>query len=480
MYFIGLDIGNTGVKALVTDEGGSVVSHGQKNYRANINKEGIAVRNPEDWWICTVGAVREAISEFDSGKVAAIGLSAQGGSMTAVDKYGNPVIEVINRTDVRAKEESEELDLIIGTQRMYRKCGWRITPSNDAAKILWIKRNRTDVANKAEFYLSALDFINLRLVGSAIIDPTCAAVRTLYNIQTNDWDDEIINALGISRKSLPRILPSGFCLGGMTKYAAAALGLNRSVKVYNGALDRYCSSIGSGTVNVGDIMLTTGTEWDLLGIADSLIFTPSYLSTGICPFGYYGAMVSVIPAGSVMRRFSQLAGEDYSDIDAEAQKKARSASELLFIPYNTCKEQHGSNAALGGTVFGLTAEHDRFDLARALMESTAFETKLALEEFSKCGIKAKRMVMIGDASRSNVWRQIISEVLGVEMYVCEQTEICALGAAMTAAVGHGAYTDMKAAMPYFVKRKRIDDASGKMTEFYMKKYRRYREKIKTV
>ena len=105
--------------------------------------------------------------------------------------------------------------------------------------------------------------MNLRLVGSAIIDPTCAAVRALYNIRTNDWDDEIINTLEISRKSLPLILPSGFYLGVLTKYAAAAFGLDRSVRVYNGMLNRHCSAIGSGIVNVGDIMLTADTEWDL-------------------------------------------------------------------------------------------------------------------------------------------------------------------------------------------------------------------------
>ena len=480
MYFIGLDMGNTGVKALVTDENGNVVSHGQKIYMANTDKEGIAVQNPENWWSCSVGAVREAVSEIDPGQVAAIGLSARGGSMTAVDKYGNPVIEVIDRDDMRAKAEAEELNLIIGERRIYYKCGWQVAPINDAAKILWIKRNRADLANMIEFYLSPLDFMNLRLVGSAIIDPTCAAVRALYNIRTNDWDDEIINTLEISRKSLPLILPSGFYLGVLTKYAAAAFGLDRSVRVYNGMLNRHCSAIGSGIVNVGDIMLTADTEWDLFGIADSLIFTPSYLSTGICPFGFYGSTVSVIHGGSAMRWLSRFVGDDYSDLDAQTREKARSESELLFIPYNTGKELNINKATLRGTVIGRTAGYDGFDLARALMESAAFETKLALEEFSKYGIKVRRVVMIGEASKSKVWRKIVSEVLGVETYVCEQTEVCALGAAMTAAVGYGVYSDMKAATPYFVKRKRIDDASGKMTEFYMKKYRRYREKIKTV
>ena len=136
-----------------------------------------------------------------------------------------------------------------------------------------------------------------------------------------------------------------------------------------------------------------------------------------------------------MRWLSRFVDDDYSDLDAQTREKARSESELLFIPYNTGKELNINKATLRGTVIGRTAGYDGVDLARALMEGAAFETKLALEEFSKYGVKVRRVVMIGEASKSKVWRKIVSEVLEVETYVCEQTEVCALGAAMTAAVG---------------------------------------------
>ena len=272
MLVIGLDVGTTGTKAVVVNENGQVLSGGYKEYGL-VSVYGRVTQKADDWWDAACFAIKEAVSKIENkNDIVAISLSTQGSSMVPVNEKGEPIYDVITWMDTRSKAEAEELADAVGAERIYRKCGWQVSPVLDAAKLIWLRKNEKEVFASADCFITTLEFINMHLTGRRVIDPTNAAIRQLFNIETGDWDDEILSAAGITRERLPEVLPVGAFVGNLTSEAARELGLSVDVKVYNGAHDQYCASLGSGAVETGDMLLATGTTWVVLGITPELLY----------------------------------------------------------------------------------------------------------------------------------------------------------------------------------------------------------------
>ena len=481
MLVIGLDVGTTGTKAVVADESGKILAGAYKEYELASSEGGAWVsQNADDWWdavVCTVRGALEKIS--DKNDVAAIGISTQGASMLAVDEDGRPLCEVITWMDSRAARETEYLSEKIGSEAIYKKCGWPLTPAGDAAKILWLKNNRPEVFEGAHCFPSTLEFINFHLTGKFVCDPTNAAIRQLFNIQSCRWDSEILDAIGISEERLPEVIPMGALVGTLTKKAAEALGLSENVKVFNGAHDQYCAALGSGAVEVGDMLLATGTAWVVLGVTKSLLYTENHICPGIHPAkGKYGAMASLVSAGSALKWYKNVIDGDFKIMDAEAERRVQSARNLFVFPYVAGAGFPHNRPDMSGAVIGFNLSHDKYDLALSFMEGVAFEARCVLEEFAAQGMKIEKLMMTGGAARSDLWSSIVGYVTGCEIYRMEEPETCSVGAAMTAFVGLGVFSDFAVGKSAMVKSRKLELASTELFDFYDQKYLEYKEKLK--
>lgn len=479
MLFIGLDVGTTGTKAVVVDNEGRILGKGYREYELAFPQDGWVEQNAEDWWIATVSAIREATAALpDRNAIAGIGLSTQGATMLAADDNGRPLAPAITWMDNRATKQAAAMVDAFGEESVYRKTGWRISPTCDASKIRWIKETQPDVFRNAACFVSTLEFINFRLCGHFVIDPTNAAIRQMLDIRPGEWDAAILDFVGVTPDRLPTVQPIGRLVGTLTPDAAAALGLSPAVKVFNGAHDQYCSALGAGAVNSGDMLLATGTTWVVLGVTERPLYTDSYISPGIHPTaGRYGAMASLVSAGSALKWYRSVVGVDFKDLDAKAAARAASATDLLFYPY-LCGAgfPHGRPAARG-TLIGLDLHHDKYDIARALMEGVAFETALTLEQFSKQGMDVHRLMMTGGASKSTLWSELVGYVTGCEIFRTAEANTACLGAAMIAAVGLGAFADYDAAAAVMVKSEPLPLPDPALFAFYKEKFGRYRRQL---
>lgn len=477
MLVIGLDVGTTGTKAIVADEKGTVLASGYREYPL-VSRDGRVTQDAWDWWDATVRAIHTALQSVDSRQVRAIGISTQGASMLAADKHGNPLCEVITWMDTRAAREADALSSAIGKEEIYRKCGWLPNPSLDAAKILWMRQNELETFSTADTFISTLEFINLKLTGKNVIDPTNAAIRQLFDMETGTWDDEILHFIGISRERLPQVLPVGSAVGTLTPEAAAELGLSAEVTVFNGAHDQYCASIGSGAVDTGDMLLATGTTWVVLGVTDRLLYTENHICPGSHPVkGKFGAMASLVSAGSALNWYRDIVGTDFRTMDSEAATRAEGTKDLFALPYVLGAGFPHNRPELRGAMFGLDAGHDRYHIARAIMEGVAFEASIVLEQFAAQGMRIDKLMMTGGAARSDLWSEIVGYVTGCEIYRPREPETCCLGAAMIAFVGLGVYDDFNACRSAMVKSSRLELSDQSMYDFYREKGRHYRALI---
>ena len=476
MYFIGTDVGTTGTKTVVSDEHGRVIGKGYYEYELHAYQGGRVEQDAGDWWRAVVYSVREALAGIsDKENVLAMSLSAQGGSTLAVDKDFTPISPAYTWMDARAAHECGEIAKE-HAEYVYNTSGWRSDPCFDPPKMRWLAKNEPDVFNKAYQFVSTVEYVNYKLTGRSVTDPSCAAMRQLISVHTSDWDDKLLDLAGITRERLPECLPAGAKVGSLTKEAAAELGLSESVAVYNGAHDQYCASIGSGAARPGDLLLSTGTTWVVLGVTDTPLFTESLLSPGVHPVsGLYGNIASLNSAGSALKWFGKLTGEtDFACIDKGAEERMHSAENILFYPYYAGAGFPHHAPDVKASCIGMELMHDKYDLARALMEGAAFETRCVLEEFEKHGAKTSSLKMVGGAAKSPLWTQITCDVTKCEIMIPEEKDTCCIGAAIIAAVGCGFYPDFLTAADKMVHYSKTMYPIRENAEFYERKYARYK------
>ena len=479
MLYIGLDVGTTAAKAVVVDRTGQICGKGYREYELSFPGEGLVEQNAEDWWAASVAAVREATAALpDRSAIRGIGLSTQGATMLAADENGNPLAPCLTWMDRRAVDEAQALADAVGAETVYKKSGWRVSPSCDAAKILWIRRHEPELFAKTARFLSTLEFMNQRLCGRAVIDPTNAAIRQMLDIQTGQWDPAILAVLGITPDRLPEVLPVGAPVGQLTEAAARELGLSRDVTVFNGAHDQYCAALGAGAVHEGDMLLATGTTWVVLGVTAQPLYTPTYIAPGIHPVaGLYGAMASLVSAGSSLKWFKRLVDGDFADFDRGAADRAQSAADLLCYPYLCGAGFPHGHPDVRGSFIGLDLHHDKYDLARALMEGVAFETALTLEEFSARGMGVSRLMMTGGASKSRLWSELVGYITGCAIFRMQEPDTGCVGAAMIAAVGLRDFADYASAAAALVHADPLPLPDDALRDFYKEKAARYRANL---
>jgi sugar (pentulose or hexulose) kinase len=433
-------------------------------------------QNASDWRRAAAKAVRQATASLkDKSAVAAVGLSTQGATMLAADADGNPLCPAITWMDKRAARETAELIETFGAETLYRKAGWYPGPTLDAPKIAWMRRHEPKLFQEAAVFVSTLEFMNFFLTGRYVIDPTNAAIRQLIDVRTGRWDSEIHTFLELDETRLPEIAPAGASLGNLTAEAAEALGLPQSARVYNGAHDQYCAAIGCGALAPGNVLLSTGTTWVALAVAERLLYTEAHFAAGVFPLSdRFAVMASMVSAGSALKWWKNVIGADYAEIDAEAAKRMESAADLLFYPYLAgAGALHAPDAR--AALVGMTLRHDRFDAALALMEGVAFEARLLLEEFARSGVKADELILTGGAANSRLWLEIVACVTGAAVWTAENADGACLGAAMLAAVGFGAYPNLEACAKAAVRRRPLEAPVAARRAFYEEKFQRYRK-----
>lgn len=475
---LGIDIGTTGTKTLVLDNKCNIISSGYYEYELITSSGGVVEQNADDWIDGIINSVNEALSKIEDYKIHAISLSTQGASMAIIDAKNKPVSNVITWMDSRCTVESDILNNQFGLDVLYRKTGYRTNVSSDSAKILWLQKHQPELINKTYKYISTIEYVNYFLTSKYVIDPSNAGIRGLFNINTMNWDNDIINFVNIDNDSLPDILRTGEYIGNLSFEAAKILNLDTDVKIYNGAHDQYCAALGCGALDDGDMLLSTGTTWVVLGITDNLTFNDAYTSLAIHPVdGMYGALASLKNGGSALKWLkTNFFSESYEEIDSIAQNRIFNTSNLYFAPFfNGAGFPHSRSNLLSG-IYGLQLHHDKYDLALALMEGTSFEIKSVLNKYAEVGINISRLKMSGGAAKSNIWSLLTGYITGCEISVMKETEACALGAGLIAGVGCGMYDNYRQDLD----SKIVVCNDNEIMNHYEEKYVRYKKYIESL
>lgn len=482
--FLGIDVGTTSTKAVVFDaEGRELARAASQPYRNSTPAPGWVEQDPEEIWEALLGVIREVAQGIS---VASVCMAVQSGSLVMVDSAGRPVYPLVTWLDGRAEEivrvwrEQNHQDWVKPLS------GWSLYPSLCLPTIAWFSQNNPQVFAAANKFLSLNDFLALRLTGELVTNPSNAGGMQLVDIRSGEWSGDLCELAGIRAENLSRIQPTGAPIGAILPEICAQTGLTPGALLINGGHDQGCTALGLGIIEPGKILLACGTAWVFTGVlnAPDMDSLPSGLDLNFhaAPerwtlsqsLGGLGASFEWW-MNTAYRAESRAAA--FAALDAELPQ-TRPDGELFFLPL-TGGHDDPATTRRGGFV-GLQLGHSRADMARAVMESAAFELRWALEPVLAAGLPIERLWMVGGAARSPFWPAILADVTGLPIRLPDYDNWPALGAALLAGHGLGAFASLEDGLAQFQKPHCEVQPQVDMQETYRRAFEKYRGRYSVI
>lgn len=451
---LGIDLGTGSVKALLVDDRGATLGRGSAEHPLHHPRPGHAEQNPDDWWTATGAAVREALKQSSGAEVAGIGLSGQMHGTVLLGRDARPLCPAVIWADTRSGDEAREIGEAVGRERLIELTGSPVASGFQAATIRWMASHRPEVWSEVAHVLLPKDEIRRRLTGEIATEPSDASGTLLLDVTTRDWAQPVLDAVGVSRRRLPRIVDSDAQTGTLTAEAARHLGLGAGIPVFAGAGDAPAGALGAGVVDADAMLLTISTgaqvfapistvRTDRQGRIHTFCGAASNGEGGGRGAGWY-LMGATMVAGLAMRWLRDAVfGLDpagaYARMTEWATEVEPGAGGLVFLPYLAGERTPHMNANARGVLLGLTADHGRGNLVRAVMEGVAYALLDAYDVVRAAGARPRRIVLAGGGAQSPLWRRIVADVFGLTVSPLATAEQSALGAALLAGAGLGRF-----------------------------------------
>jgi xylulokinase len=455
---LGLDVGTTGVKALLLDPHGRVCGAAIEGYPLRTPRPGWAEQDPHDWWTAARASIREVLAGTGvaASAVAAVGLTGQMHGLVPLDARGQVIRPAILWNDQRTSEECRWITELVGTDRVLQLTGNPVLTGFTAPKIIWMRTHEPEQTARIGHVLLPKDFIRHRLTGELATDVSDASGTSLFDVRCRTWSDDMLDALDIPRSWLPRVTESPVVGGRISSDAAAATGLAAGTPVVAGAGDQAAQAVGTGIVRAGTISVTLGTSGVVFAHLDAPDVDPQGRTHTFCHAvpGRWHVMGVMLSAGGSLRwlrdnvcldAWDRDGIDPYDAMTAEAATIPPTAEGLVFLPYLTGERTPHADPHARGAFVGLTIRHGRGHLIRAVMEGVAMGLRDSLEILQSMTVASHQIRVSGGGARSPLWRQILADVFGCDLATVTVTEGAAYGAALLAGVGAGVFASVEEA-----------------------------------
>ena len=479
-HVLGIDVSTTATKAVLIDDSGVVRGVGASEYGFEVPQPLWSEQEPGLWWDGAVAAIRSVLESTGvAGEdVAAIGLTGQMHGAVLLDRAGEALRPAILWNDQRTGAECDSIRRAVGPERLIAITGNDALTGFTAPKLVWVRDNERDVWNRVAHVLLPKDYLRLRLTGDYALDKADGAGTLLFDLAARDWSPEVLEALEIDPAWLPPTFEGPTVTGSITAPAAAATGLRAGTPVVAGGGDQAANAVGVGAVTEGTVALSLGTSGVLFATTNRPLFEPAGRVHAFChavPDRWHMMSVMLSAAGSLRWFRDALApGVEFADLVAPAAEVPPGSDGLVFLPYLTGERSPHPDPLARGAFVGLTVGHDRRHLTRAVLEGVAFGLRDGLDLMIEAGMAAPRQIRAsGGGTASELWRQILADVLGAEIATVNTSEGAAYGAGLLAAVGAGWYPSVEAAAAELVRATPVA-APGPDAERYVEALEVYR------
>src|SRR3954468_13501564 len=385
-YVIGIDSSTTATKAVVWDRDGRSVAEGRAEFALTLPRPGWHEQDPEDWWRSCAAAVRQALESVDGSDIEALCVTHQRETFACVDEQGRPVRPAIVWMDVRATDQVAAL----GSDAIHRLTGKPPDTTPALYKLLWLREHEPETIERTRWVVDVHAFLVNRLTGAWRTTTACADPLGLIDMDRQDWSDDLLARVGLSRDRVPTLLSPGEVIGELSAAASEQLGLPAGLPVVGGAGDGQSAGLGANVTRPGSAYLNLGTAvvagtvseryaWDrafrtLIGAVPGTYAMETLLQGGTYIVNWFLERIAMLDT-----RHIGLGLKDVDLLEAAAARVGPGADGLLLVPYWASAQTPYWDPAARGVLFGLAGHHGKEHMFRALMEGIAFEQRLALE-----------------------------------------------------------------------------------------------------
>jgi xylulokinase len=478
--YLGIDIGTSGVKAILMDDAGSVVEIANAVLTVSRPHDLWSEQDPADWWAAT----NSAVSNLDLGKrhaVKAIGLSGQMHGATLLGADGQALRPAILWNDGRSAAQCERLEANVPD--LGQITGNRAMPGFTAPKLQWVRENEPEIFAQVKTVLLPKDYVRLRMTGELASDMSDSAGTLWMDVGKRDWSDTMLAATGLDRSHMPKLFEGCDVTGELRADIAEAWGMGR-VPVVAGGGDNAAGAVGVGVVKPGDAFLSLGTS-GVLFLANGG-YTPNPAG-GVHSFchalpGRWHQMSVILSAASCIDWAVKLTGmADAADLFAAIEARGAPCATELFLPYLSGERTPHNDPNAKGVLFGLTHESDAAAIGQAVLEGVAFAFRDGMDALTDSGAHIDGITVIGGGARSHYWGTILASALGRPLIYRDGGEVGpAYGAARLAQIAAtGASIESVCTAPAITHVAEPDDALIDLYAARISKFRALYQNLKS-
>jgi gluconokinase len=442
---LGVDIGTTGARGVAFSLDGTQLHATSAEYPLHSPHPGWAEQEPEAVLEAATGCLRMAAAwaKAQGLSVRAVGLSAILHSLIPVDAQGEALGPSMIWADTRSAPQAAEIRREVDPLALYSRVGGPVHPMYSSAKLRWLRAHRPEVFQRAASFVGIKEYVVRKWTGLHVCDRSVASGTGLFNGRLDRWDDEALAVSGITADRLPPVVETAEPVS-VPPERLRALGLPDDCAVVLGGGDGVLQTIGSGTVEPGQMVAMVATSGAIRSVVDAFQTDAEgrtwcyYLASGKWVVG-----AAINNAGIVYAWLrDQLAhgapgSVEITDLNRWAEEIKPGSDGLVFLPYLAGERSPNWNANARGLLFGLSLAHDYRHLSRATLEAVAYRMRTIFDPMEDVAGAAHEIRAAGGFIKSPLWLQIVADVLGKPLKLVDTPEASALGAAQLAMLGTG-------------------------------------------
>ena len=435
--FAGLDLGTSGVRALLVGANGRPVGVADVALDVQHLHPGWSEQAPDAW----TQAAAEALAQLKQAhpkamaQLRGIGLSGQMHGATLLDEAGAVLRPCILWNDTRSHEQAARLDATPGLREI---SGNIVFPGFTAPKLNWLAEHEPETFARVATVLLPKDYLAYWLTGVIGSEMSDAAGTSWLDTGARAWSDDLLVKTGMRRDQMPELREGTGVVGPIRGDLAAELGLPDTVQVVAGGADNAAAACGVGALAEGDGFVSLGTSGVLLAARDGFAPSPETAVHTFChaiPDTWY-QMGVILAATDCLNWLARLTGLKPAELTAPLGDRITAPGTLRFLPYLSGERTPHNDSAVRGAFIGLDIGAGRDDLARAVLEGVSFALRDNLDALVRTGANLDRVLAIGGGARSRYWVELLATILELPVDLPAQGEFgAALGAARLAICG---------------------------------------------
>ncbi|QDY68502.1 xylulokinase [Qingshengfaniella alkalisoli] len=472
--FLGLDLGTSGLRALLATVDGDILASAEQAYPVNHPHSGWSEQDPNDW-VRALGAAAAELKANHPTEFAALKGIAISGHMhgaTLLDENGQVLRPCILWNDTRSHVEAAQLDQTPGVRDL---SGNIVFPGFTAPKLAWVRKHEPDTFARVAKVLLPKDYLGHWLTGKYISDMSDSAGTSWLDVGARDWSEELLSASGMRRDQMPDLVEGSDVAGRIRPDLAREWGVSEDVVIAGGGGDNAVAACGVGTLREGDGFVSLGTSGVLLAAKDSFAPKPGSAVHTFCHAipGTWYQMGVILAATDSLNWLSRNLDHSAADLSAMVGNTISGPGSVRFLPYLSGERTPHNDSAIRGALIGLDIGTGQKELTQAVMEGVGFALRDSLEALKSTGTELNRLLAIGGGSQSRYWVEMLATLLNLPVDLPEKGEFgAALGAvrlAICAATGAAPETVMTAP-----KVAGTIEPRGDLTAAYDEAYQKFR------